>query len=131
MAMDTGGDRSISSVLRDIVQNVQDIVRSELRLAKIEIGEELTKAKTAVVLLGISAVGGFLAVFFALIAAVFALSKIVPNWAAALIVAAAMGIGAAALAYAGRKRLRRVNTIPAHTVENLKENIQWAKQQTK
>src|SRR6202035_1099017 len=96
-------DRSISSVLRDIVQNIQDIVRSELRLAKIEIGEELTKAKTAVVLLGISALGGFLAVFFALIAAVFALSKIVPNWAAALIVAAAMGIGAAALAYAGRK----------------------------
>jgi uncharacterized membrane protein YqjE len=131
MAMDTGGDRSISSVLRDIVQNVQDMVRSELRLAKTEIGEELARAKPAGTLLGISALSGFFAAFFALLAAVFALSKIVPSWSAALIVAAAMGIGAAALAYVGRKRLRKVNTIPAHTVENLKENIQWAKQQTK
>ena len=40
-------DRSISAVLRDIVQNIQDIVRAELRLARKEIGSEVEKAKAA------------------------------------------------------------------------------------
>ena len=130
MPTETNG-RSISSVLRDIVGNVQDIVRSELRLAKKEIAEEMGKAKTAGTLLGIGAVCAFFAVFFTLIAVVFALINVVPNWAAALIVAAAMGIGAWLMLYAGKKRLQTVHAVPEHTVETVKENIEWAKQLTK
>lgn len=130
MLPETGG-RSISGVLRDIVQNVQDIVRSELRLAKTELREEIVKAKTAATLLGLGAVCGFFAAFFALLAGVFALSRVVPNWAASLIVAGAVGILAGAMFYPGWKRLRAVHPIPEHTVHSVKENIQWAKQQTK
>ena len=34
-------DRSISAVLHDIVGNIQDIVRCEIRMAKTELTEEL------------------------------------------------------------------------------------------
>ena len=40
-------DRSVTNVLQDIVSNVQEIVRSEVRLAKAEIKEETGKAARA------------------------------------------------------------------------------------
>jgi hypothetical protein len=43
----TPGDRPISAVLQDIVGNIQDIVRSEVRLARTEIGEEVGRARSA------------------------------------------------------------------------------------
>ena len=55
-------ERSISSLLKDIVGNLQQIIRAEVRLAKVEVGEELSKARQAMVLLaiGAGAVGGAL-----------------------------------------------------------------------
>ena len=130
MLSDTGG-RSFSDVLRDIVQNVQDIVRSEIRLARIEVEVELAKTKRAGVLLGMGAAFGFLAVLFALLAAVFALSIIVPSWAAALMVAVPVGIAAAGMWSGGLKRLRQVHPLPERAVETAKESVQWTKQQIK
>ena len=49
-------DRSLSEVLQDIIRNLQDIVRSEVRLARKEIGEEADKAKFAA-LVGMEAEG--------------------------------------------------------------------------
>jgi uncharacterized membrane protein YqjE len=40
----TSNGRTMSEVLQDIVANIQEIVRSEFRLAKVEIHEETTKA---------------------------------------------------------------------------------------
>ena len=37
-------DRSVSDVLQDILRNLQDMVRSEIRLAKVEIREEARRA---------------------------------------------------------------------------------------
>ena len=36
-------ERSVSDVLQDILRNVQDMVRSEIRLAKVEIREEVSE----------------------------------------------------------------------------------------
>ena len=49
-------DRSFADVLRDIGQNIQEILRSEVRLAKAEISEEARKAKPAGVWIAIGAV---------------------------------------------------------------------------
>ncbi len=130
MATETDG-RSISTVLRDIVHNIQDIVRAEVRLAKKEIAKEIIEVKAAGILLGLGAVSSFLAVLFALLAIMFALSNVIPNWAAALVVAVSTGILAASLVYTGRDRLRKVHPIPERTVETVKDNFQWTKPQTK
>jgi hypothetical protein len=45
------GDRFFSGVLQDIIRKVQEIVRSEVRLAKTEILEEAAKAKSSTLLL--------------------------------------------------------------------------------
>lgn len=123
-------ERSISDVLQDIVGNIQDIVRSEVRLAKSELRDEFVKVKAAAPLLVAGAVGGLLAAFFLAWAAFAALSLVLPMWAAALIVAGLLGLVGGLTASAGVKMLQKVNP-PQHTIASVKENVQWVKQQVK
>ena len=97
-------DRSFAEVIQDIVHNIQDILRSEIRLAKTEMGQELVKAKAVGTLLGGGAVAALFAAFFLLLAAVYALTRVMPDWAAALVVAAILGIVAVITLSAGRKQ---------------------------
>jgi uncharacterized membrane protein YqjE len=89
------GARSIPEILHDVLTNIQDIVRAEVRLAKAELGEELSRARSAGLLIGVGAVAAIFSTLFLLLACVYALTLVVPSWAAALIVAAAVGIAAA------------------------------------
>jgi hypothetical protein len=123
-------ERSISDVLQDIVGNVQDIVLSEVRLAKSELRDEFVKVKAAAPLLVAGSVGGLLAAFFLAWAAFYALSLVLPMWAAALIVAGLLGLLGGLTASAGLKALQKVNP-PQHTIASVKENVQWVKQQVK
>ena len=123
-------ERSITDVLQDIVGNIQDIIRSEVRLAKSEMRDELAKVKASTPLLAVGAVAGLLAAFFLAWTAFYALSLVVAMWASALIVAALLAIVAAMTLSAGIKVLRQVHP-PEQTIASVKENVQWAKQQVK
>jgi len=124
-------DRSVSDVLQDIIRNIQDIVRSEVRLAKTEVREEVAKARDASVLIGVGALSGTFSAFFLLSSIVYALSRIVPDWAAALIVGIALAIATGVLLSKGAERFRHVHPAPDKTIESLKENVEWAKRQAK
>jgi uncharacterized membrane protein YqjE len=124
-------DRSFSDVMQSIVGNIQDIVRSEVRLAKTEVREEAAKTKTAASLLGGGAAIGIFAALFLLLSIVFALALFVPLWAAALILGTVLAVAAGALIVTGLKQLKRVHPTPERTVETIKENVAWVKQRTK
>ena len=126
----TSGDRPISAVLQDIVGNVQDIIRAEVRLAKTELGEEFAKVRSAGVLLAVGALMAITSVLFLLLAVVYALSLVMPPWAAALIVAAGVGIVAGVTLLVGIRRFKTIHATP-QTARSLKENFEWAKQLTK
>jgi uncharacterized membrane protein YqjE len=124
-------DRSFSDVLQDILHNVQEIVRSEVRLAKTEIREEAEKAKSSAVLLGGGAVAAIFAILFLLLMIVHALSLAMPSWAAALLVGATLAVVATLMLTAAVKRFKQTHPTPERTVETIKENVEWAKQQAK
>jgi uncharacterized membrane protein YqjE len=124
-------DRSISEILQDVLRNLQSIVRSEVRLAKTEVGEELTKVKPAIVLLGIGAVCGLFGVLFLLLTTMYAIALALPLWASALVVAVVLIIITAITLKAGQKRMKRVQPLPDRTIASMKENAEWARQQTK
>jgi uncharacterized membrane protein YqjE len=124
-------DRSLSEVLQDVMRNVQEIVRSEVRLAKTEIREEAVKAKSATLLLGAGAVTAIFAILFLLLMIAHALALVMPSWAAALIVGAALAVVASVMLTAGIQRFKQIHPTPARTVETIKENVEWAKQHTK
>ncbi|HEV7610676.1 MAG TPA: phage holin family protein [Steroidobacteraceae bacterium] len=123
-------ERSFSDVLQDIVHNLQDIIRAEVRLAKTEVREELTKVRAATLLVGVGAVSGVFGVLFLLLATLYGLTNIVPDWAAALILAIALSLCAGIAVSKGVKQFKQVTAAPK-TTESLKENIEWAKQQIK
>lgn len=127
----SAGDRSLSDVLQSIVRNVQEIVRSEVRLAKTEIREEAVKAKSASLFVGAGAVMGIFAILFLLLTIVHALALVMPSWGAALIVGAALAVASSMMLIAGLSRFRQIHPTPERTVESIKENVVWAKQQTK
>ena len=124
------GMRSIPEILHDVLANIQDIVRAEVRLAKAELGEELNAARSGGLLIGVGAIAAIFSSLFLLLACVYALSRIVPDWAAALIVAAAVGVAAAGTLSLGLKRLKTIQAAPK-TAASLQENVRWAKELTK
>ena len=127
----SGEDRSLSEVLHDIVRNLQDIVRSEVRLARTEIRDEAAKAKYSILLTSAGAVTALFAILFLLFTIVYALSLVMPSWAAALIVGSVLAVFAALLLMSGLRRFKQIHPVPERTVETLKENVEWAKQHTK
>jgi len=127
----TASERSFADLLRDIVRDLQEIIRSEVRLARTEIGEEIGKAKSAGMALAMAAVTGLFGLAFLLLAAVYALALVLPNWAAALIVGGVMALIAAVSLGTGKKRMKEIHPKPERTVETIKENVAWAKQQAK
>lgn len=125
------GDRPISAVFQDILQNTQEIIRSEVSLAKAELREEASKAVSSALLVIGGAIVGSLASVFALWTIVFALALSWPMWAASLLVAAALAAVGGVLLAMGVRRLTRVHPIPERTVETMKENVEWVRASSK
>ena len=123
-------NRPISTVLNDIVGNVQEIVRSEVRLARIEFSEELGKARFAAMVFGAGVLMLIFSALFLLLAILLALSTMMPAWAAALTVAGGAGAIAALNIKVGIKRFKAIRAVP-RTAESLKENVEWARQLTR
>jgi len=121
-------DRSVPEVLTSIVGNVQEICRSELRLAKTELKEELSAAMKPVAAFGAGLLLAGYAVGLGLLALVFGLATVLPTWGAALLVAVVTAAVGAFLIARGRKGLMQVQAIPQATIASLKENLRWAKQ---
>ena len=122
--------RSIPEILHDVLANIQDIVRAEVRLAKAELGDELSRARSGGLLIGVGAVAAIFSALFLLLACVYALSRVMPNWAAALIVAAVVGVAAAVTLGLGLKRFKTIQATPK-TAASLQENVRWGKELTK
>ena len=129
--MTTQNGRSVPEVLQDIVGNIQEIIRSEFRLAKAEVKQEASKAAPPLKMIVVGAVIGFYASGFLLFTLMMGLATIVATWLAALIVGAVLGIVALTLIIAASKGLKHVNAVPERTIETMKENVQWAKNQIK
>src|SRR6202158_3026145 len=123
--------RSFPKVLQDIIGNLQEIIRSEFRLAQTEIKEEAAKAAKAAATFGVGLVMGFYGIGFLLLASVYGLSTVMAGWLAALVVGAILAIVATALLSSSGKKLKSVNPTPDKTLQSLEENIQWAKHPVK
>jgi uncharacterized membrane protein len=122
--------RSSAEIVQDLVQNVQEILRSEVRLAKAEITQEARKAARGAAVLSAGTILAMFALGLLLWAGVYALSLVLPLWAAALIVGAAVSIAAGIMFAIGRARMKQVHPKPETTIRSVKENVKWLKNQT-
>ena len=128
---DHARQRSLTEVLKDIVGNIQEIIRSEVKLAKSEIGDQVIKAWAAARLLLAGAVLGLYALGLVLLGVVYAVALAMPAWAAALCVGGTVAIISAAVIGVGRARLKTVHAAPRRTIQTIEENVEWIKRQTR
>ncbi len=125
-------ERSVGDLLGDLLHETTTLVRQEITLAKNEMTQKAAQAgKDAAAL----AVGGAVAYagLLAIIAAIILLlvhANITP-WVAALIVGIVVAALGGAMVMKGLSALKRSDMAPRQTIETLKEDAQWAKNQTK
>jgi hypothetical protein len=123
-------ERPIGELVKQLAGQTSTLVRQELDLAKAEMSQKATVAGRGAGLLGGAAVVGLLAAGSLTACLILALSEVIPDWLAALIVAVVMGAIAAVLALQGRNRIRAATPpVPEQTVETVKEDVEWAKTQ--
>jgi len=124
-------ERSLGDLFAELARETSALVRQEVALAKTEMTQKATQVGRDV---GIIGVGGAIAYagFLALVAAlILGLGQLMPLWLSALIVGLVVaGIGYV-LVQRGLTALKREDLTPRQTIESLKEDTQWAKEQVR
>jgi flagellar motor component MotA len=123
--------QSVGQLVGQVTTDLSTLMRQEFELAKAELRAEAKKAGKGAGSLGAAGFLGYLAAIFASLTLMFVLDLFLPLWAAALIVTVLYGVIAYVLYSKGRKQLQTIDPTPRQTVETLKEDVQWAKDQTR
>ena len=124
-------DRTLGELFSELAQETSTLVRQEVNLAKTEVSQKASRVGKDVGFLaagGVVAYGGLLAILAGLIVL---LGQVIPMWLSALLV----GLVVVAVGYflikKGLDALKREDLAPRQTIETLKEDGQWIKDQTR
>jgi uncharacterized membrane protein YqjE len=122
-------EKSLGDLVSELTDDFSNLVSTHIELAKVEIKEEVAKAGKGAGLLSGAAIAALMAVLLLSFAAAWGLSEIVPEGVAFLIVGLVWAGAAAVLGLSGRQRLQEAKG-PEQTVQEVKEDAQWIRQQT-
>ena len=121
---------SLATLLSGIMKDAKDLLVQELTLAKLEGHDELRQIKTAALALGIgvgvAAVGGIL--LSVMLVHVLAAYTDIPLWGCYGIVGSVFGVLGWVLLASGKHKIEEIDVMP-QTVETMKENTQWLREQ--
>jgi len=123
-------ERSLGELFSDLARETSTLVRQEVQLAKTEMTQKATAVGKDV---GFLAVGGAIAYagLLALIATIIIIHGTVglPWWLASLIVGVIVAAVGYFLVQKGLAALKHESMAPQQTIQTLKEDRQWAKEQ--
>lgn len=123
-------DKSLGELFAELSRETSTLVRQEVELAKTELTHKAASVGKDV---GFLVAGGAVAYagFLALVAcAIIALAYALPWWLAALIVGVVVAAIGGFLVMRGIDDLKRQDLAPRQTMQTLKEDATWAKDQT-
>lgn len=123
---------TLGEMLAKLSRDVTTLIQQELQLARLELSQKTMTMRRSLILMvagGLLAYGGFLAVIAALVFGIVALGM--SYWLAALIAGVVLGMLGYLLIYAGSASLQHASLTPRHTVDTMKEDAQWLKNQVR
>lgn len=124
-------NKPLGELFADLAGEVSNLVRQEVALAKAEVSQ---KAKFVGKNVGYLVIGGAVAyaAMLAILAAIaMLLARVMPDWGATLLVGVVVGCVGWMLIGKARSALQETELTPQQTVETLKEDAAWVKQQIK
>jgi uncharacterized membrane protein YqjE len=121
-------DRTLGELFGDLGSELSALVRNELDLAKTEARHEVRRASQAGAAFATAAIAGLLTLLFLSSALAWLLDQWVNRALSFLIVAVLWAVVAMIGVRAGRARARSIEPVP-QTVNTLKEDVEWIKQQ--
>lgn len=122
-------EQSIGDLFSELATETSTLIRQEVALAQAEMTQKATKIGKDV---GYLVVGGTIAnaALLAIVGAVIVgLAHFISLWLSALIVGIVIAIVAGILISMALKSLKETNLKPKETVETLKEDAKWLKEQ--
>jgi len=124
-------ERSLGQLFGDLTGDMSELFRKEVELARVEVKQEVGRAGKAALPAAGAAGAAVLAVLMLSFALAWGLAAIMPTGFAFLLVAVLYGIAAAVLFPMAKNRLQALSPVPEQTIDTLKEDVQWAKNQIK
>jgi uncharacterized membrane protein YqjE len=124
-------DRSIGELFSELANETALLIRQEVALAKVELTQKANRVGLNVGYLVLGGAVAYAALLALLATIIILLANVMAWWIAALVVAVLVGIIAAVLISKALTALKNTDVAPRQTVETLKEDAQWAKQQMK
>lgn len=122
---------TLGDLFSSLTEDMSTLIRKEVDLARTETLEKVSSATRSVVSMvagGMIAYAGLIGV---MIAVIVGLSRLMPLWLSALIVGIVVIVIGAIMIMSGRSSLQKMTVVPEQTVESMKENTEWAKEQVK
>jgi uncharacterized membrane protein YqjE len=121
-SMNTGRDSSVTGLIKSLADDVTRLFSQEVALAKAEVATALNHIKAGVLSLAIGLGVLFAGFIVLLFAAVAALSLVVSQWLAALIVGGAVAVIGLILLMVAKKNLNPESMVPNRTIDSLKKD---------
>jgi predicted phage tail protein len=118
---------TIGELIRSLLQDIGQLIRTEIKLAQAEVGQNVSRAKTPLmfmVLGGLLMFGAFLTLLAAFVG--WLADAVGPGWAA-FIVTVVLGGAGIALIMSGKKKMSTVALAPTRTVASVKQDAQALK----
>ena len=132
-------ERSLGDLFSELASETSTLVRQEVALAQTELTQKATKVGTNVGFLVAGGAVGYTALLVILAAVVIGLTQfisylsgwqlITSAWIAAAVVGLIVGIVAYVLVTNALAKLKEMELTPRQTVETLKEDAEWLKNQ--
>jgi uncharacterized membrane protein YqjE len=117
-------DPPLGALVHDLTRQVPQLIRSEIRLAQVELPEQGKRAGLGVGRFSAAGLLAFLGLCCLVTTAILALAHALPDWLAALIMAAVLLAGAGIAALVGKKEVQQATPpAPEHAIEGVKEDI--------
>ncbi len=123
--------RGLGEEVGAIAQDLRDLVRSEVELARAEVREQISLGIKSAIWAGVGVVAAGLALVFVALTIMFALDVALPLWLSALIVTAGLIALAAIAGLMVRARIKQITVVPKKTIGSIREDVEWAKAQLK
>ena len=123
-------DKSLGDLIGDLTSEFSSLVSTHIDLAKAEIKQDVRDASKAGGMFGAAGIAALLAMILLSSAAAWGLAEVMAAGWAFLIVGALWALVAAVLAFSGKKQIDDMDPGPQQTLEELKEDKQWLKNQT-